>query len=138
MAIKQVKVNDKSVAYCPYVPAKGMVMLAYEESYFIDEGGFEEPHKKESAKRAVVVAVGPNDSFGMDDRLTEGQVVLMPLTNKQRFKFDGHDFYLVHHMDIKLYDPIVNKDMMRALLKEHISRLPKDIQEELANGQICI
>lgn len=126
----KVKTENGSVPVFPYVVAKGYVALAYEDIYSINKDGIEEPHKKQKVRAAVIVSVGDDDNFNMDKMISVGRRVLMPSVNKQQFTIDGTEFYLCHHLDIKVFDPIDDEELALAYLQLHYDSLPKMVQQK--------
>lgn len=108
----------------PYAVTKGHVVLCYEEKTTYDFSGFEEPHRKTKVRTAIVVAVGEDDVYGMHSLLTVGRKVLMPAGNKQLFELNGKDYYLVHHLDIKVFDPADDYNLMANMLIEQFKLMP--------------
>lgn len=110
----------------PYVLADGQVALIYEDGYTVKDG-FEEPHKKIKIRTAIVVAVGGGPEHGINKHLVVGRKVLMPAVNKQDFRIDGQQYYVCHHLDIKVIDPVDDKALMLSLLENHAESLPKSV-----------
>jgi co-chaperonin GroES (HSP10) len=107
----------------PYTVTKGHVVLCYEDKTTYDFSGFEEPHRKTKVRSAIIVSVGQDDVYGMHPSLTVGRRVLMPAGNKQLFEFNGNDYYLVHHLDIKVIDPADDDELVANMLIEQFKQM---------------
>lgn len=118
--MKQKKIN---APVFPYTVTKGHVVLCYEDKTTYDFSGFEEPHRKTKVRSAIVVAVGENDIYEMHPMLTIGRKVLMPAGNKQLFELNGNDYYIVHHLDIKVFDPADNDELVANMLIEQFKQM---------------
>ena len=47
----------------------------------------------------------------------------MPAGNKQLFEFNGNDYYLVHHLDIKVIDPADDDELVANMLIEQFKQM---------------
>jgi hypothetical protein len=117
------------VPYFPYKVTAGNVALAYEENYFVNKSGIEEPHKKMRVRTAVVVAIG---EFVEMDGIVVGRKVLMPTTAKQEFEIDGRTFYVCSSMDIKVVDPVDDEEMMLWYMTKHFESMPESVQKKFS------
>lgn len=120
----KINLENSTVPMFPYTVTKGHVVLAYENKTTIGKDGIEEPHKKLKVKTAVIVAIGSNDDYGMDPLLVIGRRVLMPSGNKQLYEIDGNDFYIVHHLEVKVIDPIYDGEYFTKMLIEQVANMP--------------
>jgi co-chaperonin GroES (HSP10) len=125
----KINLENSTVPMFPYIVTKGHVVLAYENKTSTKDG-IEEPHKKLKVKMAVIVAIGSDDDYGMDPLLVIGRRVLMPSGNKQLYEIDGNDFYIVHHLEVKVIDPIYDEEYFNKTIIEQISNMPKDQRDQ--------
>lgn len=129
--MNKIKVGDKEIPVLNWEPAPGQVILTYEDQYKKGEDGWELPNAKKGVKTAIVVSHGADDGFDMNKSIKVGARVVMPFVRKQAFEENGNKFFIVHHLDIKLIDPVENFEEMCSLIKFVVDRMPDAVQQEL-------
>ena len=116
-----------------FVPSDGHVILAFEDNYK-RVGSIEMPHAKKDKKHAIIVAHGRSDKHEMSEHIQVGAKVLMPHIKRQTFSENGQEFFIVHHLDIKAFYPIEDKELALKLLQNQFDQMPEDVKEVFMDG----
>jgi len=131
-----IKTTDGAVPYFPYKVVAGNVVLALEEQGYRDNNGIEEPNRKQKMRNAVIVAIGGETIGGVEHRhnidphLTVGRKVFLPTSAKQEFHYDGKMFFICHHLDIKIIDPIDDEDCMVGFMEANFESMPQSVKDK--------
>ena len=120
--------QDREITAFPFIVAAGYVAIVNEPDFHEDSKGFIHPHKKHRNRFAYIVGVGEEDGiYKMDSHIALGRRIVMPRVGKQEFEIEGQKFMLVHHKEVKVFDPVDNADLLLKMMQATLANVPDHI-----------